>query len=401
MKTTTPKKKILFSIHYLELGGAEKSLIALLKALPKEKFAIDLFVYRHSGELMNEIPPQVRLLDEIGSYAAVEKPLKRVLFSRYWKIGIARIRAKIKHKRYARSCKTGPDYSIFQYIANEVTPLLPPIGRNETYDLAASYLLFHNIVLEKVKAKQKWAWIHTDYSSICINRELEEPVWGKYDRIISISDEVTHAFLSIFPSLKEKILKIENMIDVEGIKEKSLEKINEGKKEDGTIHICSIGRFCDAKNFDNAVWMCKYLHEMDLNVKWYIIGYGNDEQKIRDEIEKAHMEDSFILLGKKTNPYPYIKACDIYIQPSRYEGKSITVQEAQVLCKPVIITRYPTSSSQITDGVDGIIVPLDNKKAAEGIANLIQDKDLQQKIIENLHQKKYNQEQISIFEKVV
>ena len=191
------------------------------------------------------------------------------------------------------------------------------------------------------------------------------------------------------------------MIDVEGIKEKSHEEANELTKGEEEIRICSIGRFCDAKNFDNAVWMCKYLREIGLNVKWYIIGYGNDEQKIRDEIEKANMKDFFILLGKKTNPYPYIKACDIYVQPSRYEGKAITVQEAQVLCKPVVITRYPTSSSQINNGVDGIIVPLDNKKAAEGIANFIRNKDLQQKIIENLHQKKYNQEQISIFEKVV
>ena len=101
---------------------------------------------------------------------------------------------------YVKSNITTSDHSIFQYIANEVTPLLPPIPGNGTYDLAVSYLLFHNIVLEKVKAKQKWAWIHTDYSYISVNRELEEPVWGKYDHIISISDEVTNAFLSIFPS---------------------------------------------------------------------------------------------------------------------------------------------------------------------------------------------------------
>lgn len=95
------------------------------------------------------------------------------------------------------------------------------------------------------------------------------------------------------------------------------------------------------------------------------------------------MQENVVLLGKKENPYPYIKACDIYVQPSRYEGKAVAVREAQILNKPVVITDFPTSKSQLKDGFDGIIVPIDNQGCAEGICNLIKDKELQQRLIEN------------------
>ncbi len=101
------------------------------------------------------------------------------------------------------------------------------------------------------------------------------------------------------------------------------------------------------------------------------------------------MTDSVILLGKKENPYPYIKACDIYVQPSRYEGKSVTVREAQMLCKPVVVTAYPTAASQIIDGVDGVIVPLDNEGCARGLASFIADAALQERIVEYLRKHDY------------
>ena len=104
------------------------------------------------------------------------------------------------------------------------------------------------------------------------------------------------------------------------------------------------------------------------------------------------MENLVILLGKKDNPYPYIKACDIYVQPSRYEGKSVTVREAQILCKPAVVTNYPTAQSQINDGFDGVIVPLDNEGCAQGIANFIANKELQEQIVENLKSGDYANE---------
>jgi len=156
------------------------------------------------------------------------------------------------------------------------------------------------------------------------------------------------------------------------------------------MNLLSVGRLCAAKNYDNVPDITRRLIGCGVkNLHWYIIGYGGDEALIRQRIKEAGMEEHVILLGKKENPYPYIKACDIYVQPSRYEGKSITVREAQILCKPVVVTAYPTAPSQIQDGVDGVIVPLDNEGCARGLADFIRNTDLQEKIVENLRHGDY------------
>ncbi|MEE0947352.1 MAG: glycosyltransferase [Bacteroidales bacterium] len=148
--------------------------------------------------------------------------------------------------------------------------------------------------------------------------------------------------------------------------------------------LLSIGRFCEAKNYDSVPDITRRIIESGCDIKWYIIGFGADENLIRQKIAEAGMQEHVIILGKKENPYPYIKACDIYVQPSRYEGKSVTVREAQMLYKPVVVTNYPTASSQIQDGKDGIIVPLNNEGCAKGLVEFILDKQKQEHIIEYL-----------------
>lgn len=156
------------------------------------------------------------------------------------------------------------------------------------------------------------------------------------------------------------------------------------------MNLLSVGRYCPAKNYDNVPDIASRIMAHGVNdLKWYIIGYGIEEELIRSKIREAGMEEHVILLGKRENPYPYIKACDIYVQPSRYEGKSVTVREAQMLCKPVAVTAYPTAPSQINHGVDGVIVPLNNAGAARGLADFIKDTALQQQISEYLRTHDY------------
>ena len=126
-----------------------------------------------------------------------------------------------------------------------------------------------------------------------------------------------------------------------------------------------------------------------LDVKWYLIGYGGDEPLIRKKIAEAGMEDCVIILGKKDNPYPYMLACNLYVQPSRYEGKAVTVREAQLLGKPVVITNYATSGSQLEGGVDGVIVPMDNAGCAAGIAALLRNPVRMQQLSENCKKRDY------------
>ena len=332
------KPRILILIHYLEIGGAEISLIGLLNAIDKTKYDVDLFVYSHQGELMQLIPDGVNLLPEIPKYSTLERPMKDVLREGHIDIVAARLLAKIRHRISRRThAITGEDASIFQYVANCTTPLLPKVNDKE-YDLAISFLNPHNICLDKVRAKKKVAWIHTDYTRIHINKRLELPYWSGFDHIASISDAATEAFVKIFPELKDKVIEIENILSPSFVQKRANGMVDEIVPQNGVINLLSVGRFCTAKNYDNLPFICKHLVEMGLNVRWYIIGFGGDEPLIREKIAEAGMGDQVIILGKRSNPYPYIKACDIYVQPSRYEGKSVTVREAQMLCKPVVVT---------------------------------------------------------------
>ena len=140
--------------------------------------------------------------------------------------------------------------------------------------------------------------------------------------------------------------------------------------------------------------ICRKMVDQGVDVQWFIIGFGGAtiEQTVRENAEREGVREKVIILGKKENPYPYIKACDIYVQPSRYEGKSITVREAQILCKPVIVTNYPTASSQIRDGVDGVIVSMEVDACAREMATFIRDKEKQMSIVEYLQTHDYGNE---------
>lgn len=367
------KKRLFIAIHYLEIGGVERSLIGLLNALDYNRFDVDLFVYQHCGEFMSLIPPQVNLLPEIGSYAAIEKPMVRALQEGHVGVVWGRLLAKWKFAIYKRKHHPRDGSAIFQYVGDCVTPLLPSLKKYGEYDVAISFLTPHNIVRDKVKAKKKLAWIHTDYSFIEVNAAQELPVWDAYDRIFAVSEGVKEGFVKIFPSLVKKVSVFENILSEKFIREQAMAGQEDIVKDDSLFRLLSVGRFTHAKNFDNVPFVCQKLVEKGLKLKWYLIGFGGDEALIRKNIEDTGMQDVCIILGKKTNPYPYMAACDIYVQPSRFEGKAVTVREAQILGKPVIIADYATAHSQVQDGVDGIIVPLDNDGMADDITKFLQD----------------------------
>ena len=362
------------------------SLIGLLQALDYSKYEVDLFIHRHQGELMRFIPKEVNLLPEIAAYACIESPIKEAMARGQYGVIFGRLKAKIRAWGYKAKDSFKPQYAIFQYVAQEIEPYLPMMEQNGEYDLAISFLQPHNYVLSKVRAKKKACWIHTDYTKVEFDTEAELPIWAAYDHIVSISPDVTKSFLQVFPSLNCKIVEIENILSSEFVRKRAEEKdvSVEMPKKDGKINILSVGRFTDAKNYDNIPDICRRIREKGIDLYWYIIGYGNDVL-IRQKIQKAGMEYYVIILGKRINPYPYIKACDIYAQPSLYEGKSVTVREAQMLCKPVVVTNYPTAKSQIQNGIDGVIVPMDNEGCAQGITDFINNQELQRQIVDYLH----------------
>lgn len=385
-------------MHYLEIGGAETALIGLLNALDPNRVEADLFLHDHRGEMMQFVPSWVNVLPAIKQYTVLERPITELVRRGFWGIAVARLLAKVISRRaYAKSKSEVPNASEFHYMASLTTPLLPRINPDVTYDLAISFLSPHQVVLKKVNAKRKVAWIHTDYTRIWIDRAAEQKVWGGYDQIVSISPDVTKRFVEVFPSLATKIVEIENILSPKFVRQRAMQ--GDLQKDEvwcsgasNSVRLLSVGRFCEAKNYDNVSDICRRIVSRGIDVKWFIIGYGN-ESLIRQRIDEAGMQDRVIILGKRSNPYPYIKACDIYVQPSRYEGKSVTVREAQMLCKPVVVTDYPTAASQIGNGTDGVIVPMDNEGCAKGIAEFATNVDLQQNIVEYLHCHDYGNEQ--------
>lgn len=383
-------------MHYLEIGGAETALIGLLNALDPKRVDVDLFLHDHRGEMIQFVPEWVNVLPPIKEYTMLERPIKELVNRGHWLIAAARLWAKyVSKKAYKKSHSCLPNASVFHYMAKYTTSLLPRINPNVTYDLAISFLTPHQITLQKIRARKRIAWIHTDYTKIWVDANEELPVWSKYDYIASISPDVTKTFLQTFPSLANtnKIVEIENILSPAFVRRRAdIEDVEGELNKYGGVKLLSIGRFSEAKNYDNVPDICRRMVKEGVDVKWFIIGFGGDEQLIRRKIDEAGMQEHVIILGKRSNPYPYIKACDIYVQPSRYEGKSVTVREAQMLCKPVVVTNYPTASSQIKNGVDGVIVPMANEGCAKGLAEVIADKTLQERLVEYLKTHDYGNE---------
>ncbi len=369
----------------MEIGGAEISLIGLLNAIDYTRYDVDLFIYSHQGEFMPLIPKEVNIIPEDTKYASIEKPMLTVIKQGYLDVVMARLIAKFEFKRYSKKKRLKDGSAVMQYISDNTIGMLKSLEYLGEYDLAISFLTPHTIVRKKVKAKKKIAWIHTDYTNISVNVEKELPDWSSYDYIASISDDVSRTFCKVFPSLKDKLVIIENILSPTFVRERSKMNRAEGVSQiDDEYRFLSVGRYCKPKNFDNVPFIAKSLLDKGVKFKWYIIGYGGDEELIKSKIAEAGVERTVILLGKKSNPYPYMAACDVYIQPSRYEGKSVTVREAQMLYKPVIVTSYPTAASQIIDGVDGVVVPLENEGCAESINKFLKNKTLQSDIINHL-----------------
>lgn len=385
------KPRIFIYIHYLEIGGAETSLIGLLQALDPARVAVDLFLGDPRGEMMRYIPAWVNVLPARRAYTMVERPIREVVRAGYFHIAAARLLAKLLFGRYARRKRPIDGSAIFGYVARCVTPLLPSLESLGRYDLALSFLAPHDIVLAKVRSKRKICWIHTDYTRIDVNAALERPVWDGYDRIVSISGEVAHAFCRTFPALESKIIEIENILSPDFVRRRAAAAPlpEDMPRTAGAVTLLTIGRFSYPKRLEEIPAICRQLMARGVAVRWYIIGYGGSDDYIRRAIAAESMDKYVVLLGKRENPYPYLAACDWYVQPSRYEGKSVTVREAQILYKPVVITAYPTADSQVCDGTDGIIVPMPLEACATAMAAALTDAALRERIVKNLAERDY------------
>lgn len=372
------KPRIFINMHYMELGGAERALLGLLYAIDTDKVDVDLFINQHTGPFMNLIPSNINLLPEVPAYSVIEKPLLTALMKGQIYVALGRLLARVKYRQYLRKNGLENDGTASHFVMEEVSRFLPSLKNYGHYDLAISFLDPPHIVQDKIDADIKIEWIHTDFSGkqFHYDTKLTHDRWATNDHIISISDDVTRQFVTAFPDLKDKIIKIENIIPKELVISQALmgSSPEYDSEHADVVKICSVGRLSYQKNFDSIPCIARLLKLRGLKFHWWIVGPGDIDEYMKIAVREG-VSDCVSFIGGRENPYPYMKNCDLYVQPSRYEGKAVTVQEAQMLERPVIITRYPTSSSQIEDGQEGIICEMDNDSIAQTIFDLANNPD--------------------------
>lgn len=377
-------KQVLIASFDMEVGGVERSLVSLLNNFDHENYEVDLMLYKHTGEFMSLLPvDKIHLIEEIKAYSIFRESLAEVIRNKKYTAALMRVLAIVNAKGISKLKKLGEAcYCQMQLVWQYTVPFLPSLTKE--YDVAISYLWPHYFVKSKVKAKKKIAWIHTDYSKLETEIKTDLKMWEGFDHIIAVSQECKKSFLLKYPSLCEKVKVIENITSPEFIHHMSNQETSLSTFAPEYFNLLSVARFSYAKGIDQAIYALKALHNRGLTqIKWYVIGYGGDEEMLKQLIKAEGLEEYFILLGKQTNPYPYMKACDLYVQPSRYEGKAVTVSEAQILGRPVLITNYPTAKSQVKDGVNGYICELSIEGIAEGIEKLYRDNRFRNQLANN------------------
>ena len=389
-------KEILFVIPTISCGGAEKGLIQLLKNLDYKKYKVDLMLFRNDDMYyLNEIPKEVNIIENDSetklAFDHVKRLIKSPLFLKKINVVIYRVyeTAIMKLRKIFR-------INSFYYNWKRLKKYVPNLQKK--YDIAIGYLSGNSIyyVVDKVNASKKIGFFRTDFIKGGFDVKYDELYFKKLDCLFTVSDDLTKEIRELMPDIAKNVKTMYNIIDVEDIKNKARENIDFDKKYKG-IKLVSVGNLRYVKGYDLAIESSAILKEKGYDFKWYIVGEGKERNNLEKKIKKYNLEDYFILLGVKKNPYAYIKQADIYIQLSRFEGLSTTIREAKALAKPIIITDCDGMKNQIKNETTGLITDYNPKNIAETIARLIDNKNERSRFESNL----LNEENVTSKEKLL
>lgn len=368
------KTKILFVINSLEGAGIEKSLVTLLNNISIDKYDIYLKVFSRTGLFMNQIPTSIHVLSEEPQFYPLRKSC--MYYIHKGKILHAFMRCLIPLlKRNKTNNKW--EWRIRKFLSEK---------NEEYYDVAIGYADGQPtyFVINQVKANYKVGWNHLDYTLSGYNHCIDKYYFNKLDKMVVISSSCEQSILQTSPELEGKTVLIENIIDENAILEKSKEFYPSEFKTHKGIIIVSIGRLSKQKGYDHALRALGILNKKGITFTYFIIGIGNEENEIISLSKQLGIEENVVLLHQKSNPYPYLKNCDIYLQTSNIEGKSIALEEAKILCKPIVITNFATSSDQIQNEYNGLVCEFDSGNIADAIYRIINESNLKTKLVCNL-----------------
>lgn len=370
------RKKLLFVINTLGHAGAETALLELLRRLSPEEYEIYLYVLMGQGEMARELPAYVKLLNTRYDDSSVlsgegkrrlQGKVLRALFSRGTFLRLAPYMVA-QFFGMLRKGRILPDKLLWRAMSDGGERF------DMHFDLAVAYLEggATYYVADHVDAQHRAAFVHVDYARAGYTRALDRGCYLKYDRIFAVSDEVRKAFLGVYPECGEATDVFHNILDAEAIRRKA--GSGEGFKDeyDG-MRILSVGRLTAQKAFEVSIQAMKLLKDRGERVRWYVLGDGDQRRTLEEQVRRLGLEEDFLMPGAVDNPYPYMAQADIYVHASRFEGKSIAIQEAQILGKAILVSDCSGNREQVTDGVDGRMCELTPEGICGGIIELLHD----------------------------
>lgn len=377
------KKKVLFTINTLGRGGAETALAALLRHPEAAKHDLSLYVMLGQGELSDRLPGYVRLMNRDYSCSDVLSAKgKRIMYGRIAKLILGR-GSLAKNLPYMvrnglimlRGDGIRADKLLWRAIADGTKP------PEEEYDTAIAYIegAAAYYVSRSVKAERKIAFIHVDYRQAGYTRGLDRGCYDAFDRIFCVSDEVKAAFLSVYPEYTDKTAVFHNLIDRQHILAMSEKGRGFTDDYDG-LRILTVGRLVPQKAIELSVDAMAILKSRGIRARWYVLGEGGERPALERRIADAGLKEVFLLPGVTDNPYPYFRQADLYVHCSRFEGRSIAIQEAQTLGKCIVVSDCSGNREQVEDGIDGLMTALDPEDIADTVQRALGDAGLRERL---------------------
>lgn len=381
------KTRILFVMPSFGSGGAEKSLLMLLYKLSKrDDVEIDVLFFKRQGIFLSQLPDNVHIVDNDESLRAAYSPFSfnNIKSFRSLVISIARPFATVICNLISKSYNNRSQLR-WRYCYGKLIKMNP-----KEYDYACGYLDGESVyyVVDKVNATKKLGWNHNDYRKHGLSPKFDNYYYSKLDNIATISDDCLTILKSIFPENAGKMLTVPNVVSAELIREQA-KKFVPDDIEKAEFTLVSIGRLVKEKGFDLAIEAASIMKKAGRDFRWYIIGVGCLEAELKEKVEHFDVGDVFKFLGERSNPQPYIEAATIFVQTSRTEGKSVVLNEAKIIGKPIVATNYATVYEQLTDNETGCICEMTPESIAETVMKLVDDKALQKHLQDNLAKEEF------------
>ncbi len=381
-------KRVLIVFANLNGGaGIQTALINTLNILPRDGYEYDLLLAsRYDSRFShhwNRIPKWINVLPPLYQLDAYSEPL----LAEMRRDGLGWM-ADIREEIRVRNTRDGVDH---ERNWNELKKIIPECELQ--YDIAIAYNedIALRIVADKVFADVKIGWTHNDYVMAWDKKTMEQkhPIWEKMWGIVCVSRGASESFAHCYPDLRKKLRVIYNPNDRSHIKRLADAYYpSEFVDAKDCVKVFTASTISKVKGTDLIVKSANILIAKGYRIVWYIAGNiggrtHNGAECVQTIIEND-MDRHIVLLGYKENPYPYFKHCDIYVQPSRFESLGIAVQEAKILCKPVLMTNCSGTGELIRDGETGLICDIRPEDIAEKLQILIDDDALRKKLSANL-----------------